>query len=171
MDKNFFIQIIGIVAVCFFISSIQLKNKKDLLFFQLLANIFYAIEYFLLNANVAAFMNITSVIRCIILKNCDQKNKKPPFYLLFILVTIIILLGCFNVKEIIDLIPICIVLLYTISTWQDNMKIIRILFIVASIFWIIYNIYVGAYTILIGNAFELISGIISLIRFDLKKDN
>ena len=45
------------------------------------------------------------------------------------------------------------------------MKIVRIFFVIAAFLWIVYNLHVGAVMPLIGNVFEIISGILALIRF------
>lgn len=165
---NYLSQIVGIIAFIFFVSSIQLKNKKKLLLFQLLANLFYALQYILLNVFVAGGMNILSTIRCLILYFYDKKKKEPSKILLWVFIVIIITIGILTYSNYLSIIPIGITLLYTISTWQDDMQSIRILFVIAAIFWVIYNISVGAYTALIGNAFEITSGIISIIRYNKK---
>ena len=33
-------------------------------------------------------------------------------------------------------------IIYIVSTWQNNMKIVRIFFVVAAFLWIIYNLHV-----------------------------
>ena len=44
---------------------------------------------------------------------------------------------------------------------------IYISFIIAAVLWIIYNFYIGTYTPMIGNVFEIISGLVAMYR--LKK--
>ncbi len=164
---NLLAQVILFIAFLFFISSIQMKEKRKLVFLQLIANLFYGIGYWILNVKTAVCMNFISVIRCIILY--FTKKKKPPIIYLFILISLIIIIGIITYQNLLSIIPICITILYTISTWQDDMKVIRYLFIIAAIFWIIYNLYVGAYAAIIGNIFEIISGIIAIIRFKKKQ--
>lgn len=167
---NLIAWIIGIIAFLVFISSIQLKNKKKFLILQLIANFLYGIQYVLLITPEAAYMNFISVIRCFIFYLYEDEKKKPPVLILIILLSLITLVGCFTINRWIALIPVAITIIYTISSWQKNMKIIRLCFTIAACFWIIYNLSVGAYTSLIGNAFELISGIVSMIRFKNKRD-
>lgn len=161
-------QIIGIVAFLTFIFSVQKKNKKKLLILQLIANFLYGIQYLLLLAPTASFMNFISVIRCYIFYIYEEKNKKPSKLVLTSILIFIILIGIFTVNNYLSIIPVAIAILYTISTWQKNMNITRWCFTIAAMLWILYNISVGAYTSLIGNSFELISGITSLIRFKKK---
>lgn len=160
---NIVAQIISLVGFIFFILSIQLQEKRKLIIMQFIANLLYGIGYFILNVKIAFFMNIISCIRCILIYY--SKNYKPKYIYLFILICLIVFLGFTNYTNVLSLIPICITLLYTISTWQNDMKIIRYCFIIAAFIWIFYNYKVGAYVVLFGNIFEIISGIVSLKRY------
>lgn len=162
---NIIAQIIGGIAVLFFASSIQLKEHKRLLIFQLIGNFFYSIQYFCLNAVGAGFMNLTSVARCLLLYNYDTKKKKKPWYTLVLFVIIIGIIGVFTIKNPLDFIPILIALGYTLSTYQDNRLIISITFLVAACLWVFYNIKVGAYASLLGNVLEFSSGVVATYRY------
>ena len=63
---NLFAQLFGIFGLIFLIVSIQNNRKKVILFFQIFANVFYGIQYFLLNSLSAGLMNLISLIRCIV---------------------------------------------------------------------------------------------------------
>lgn len=158
-------QIIAFIAFILFVLSIQMKEKKKLVIYQLFANLLYGISYFLLNSPVAFIMNMVSVLRCLILY--FSKGKPSKLYL-FLLILIIINVGIFMYDTPLSLIPICITLLYTISTWQDDMRLVRYLFVTGGIFWTLYNYSAGAYIAIMGNIFEIISGSISIIRYKKK---
>ena len=165
--NNFIAQTLGIFAFLIFISSVQFKNKKHILLAQLSANILYGILYLFLNIPTTAYMNFISVLRCILFYKYD--NKKVPLWCLIFLLTIIGITSIFTFDGYLSLIPIIITILYTTSTWQNNTKFIRIVFTICSVFWIYYNLSVKAITALFGNIFELVSGIISLIRYRKKR--
>lgn len=61
-------------------------------------------------------------------------------------------------------------LLYAYAVWQDNLTIYRMITIIGSIGWIIYNCIVGAYVSILGNSFQLLSAIIAIIRLDLRRN-
>ena len=88
-----------------------------------------------------------------------------------IICVIIIVIGIITVDTPLMLIPILATLFYTYSSWQNNMQKLRIIYIVAAIFWLYYNLTVGAYVSLIGNTLEIISGTSSLIKYRNKKGN
>lgn len=114
-------------------------------------------------------MNIISVIRCAIFYLYENKNKKIPIYYLIVLVIMIIILGIISYDGIFSLLPTIITLIYTISIYQDNDKVIRISYTICGILWVFYNYEVGAYTIMIGNVVEVISGFVSILRYRYKK--
>ena len=163
---NILAQILSLIAFTFFVLSVQAKEKSKLIKQQLIANILYGISYLMLGVKIAFYMNIISSIRCIIINY--TKKEQPSRIYLWGLMVLIAVAGIYNYDNILSLMPIIITIIYTLSTWQDNMKLIRYSFIVAGVMWIFYNLTVGAYGSIVGNVFEIISGIISIKRF--KKD-
>lgn len=165
---NIVAQCIGLLGFLAFVSSIQAKEKKKVMLFQLIANLLYGVSYFLLSVKSAFLMSLVSAIRCAIL--FFTKKEKPLKIFLFLLLAMIVIITVFTYDGPLSLIPAMITAMYTISTWQNNMTIIRYAFIAAGLLWIFYNFNVGAYVIIIGNTFEVISGIVSLKRFQKKPD-
>lgn len=159
---NIIAQVISICALIFFALSVQMKEKKKLLLFQLVANLLYGISYILLDVKIAFYMNLISCLRCIILY--FSKKDKPSVMFFLLILGLILYAGIYNYEDLLSLIPIVITIIYTVSTWQNNMKVIRYGFISAGVVWIFYNFIVGAYASIISNLFEIISGIIALNR-------
>lgn len=157
-------QIIGLLAIICWVMSIQQKNKEKILMNQMFANTLYTIQYVLLGAYSASAMNITSAIRSLVFYN-DEKKHKQSKLTGSILIAAIIIIGIITYSSPISTIPILITIAYTYSVWQSNLKITRIIFIIAAIIWIYYNLKVGAYVSIVGNILEIISGIISIKRF------
>lgn len=161
-------QIIGLIAFFLFVYSVQVKDKKKLLALQLIANFLYGIQYVLLLAPTAGYMNFISVARCFVFYWYDDKKKKAPIWVLIAFCLLALVVVALSMDSFFTLIPIGITIAYAISSWQNNMKIVRVTFTICAIGWIFYNLSVDAYTALIGNVFELTSGIISLIRYNRK---
>ena len=162
---NYIAQIIGIISVILWIYSVQNKKQHKILFFQFLANLGYAIQYLLIKAYSASAMNLSSSLRSLIF-SIKRKHKKKisKLWLIFFLISIIIL-GIITYDGLLSLLPTIITIFYAISSWVKDVKVMRIVFILAAFGWIYYNIQVHAYAAIIGNVFEIISGFISLIRF------
>ena len=158
-------QVLALFAILFWVISILLKNKKNILLMQVIANGIYGIEYLLLGAFSAASMNFLSFLRLLVYYFYALLNIKMPKWILFVFITLVLLFGIITYDGLISLLPIIITVLYTHAFWQNNLNVARIIYIVAAIIWIYYNYEVGAYVGIIGNILEIITGLISLIKY------
>jgi len=166
---NILPHIFGAFALGCWISSVQVKKKVNILVLQLLANIFYAIQYFLLGFFSTGLTNLVSVFRCFTFSLNAKKNKENPLWLLLLILFSIFILALFFCRTLIDIIPILATFLYTISTWQNDTKYLRCIFILCAVLFLLYNFIIGAYIALIGNLFEILSGVVSIIRLEKQK--
>ncbi len=158
-------QILALFAILFWVISILLKNKKNILLMQVIANGIYGIEYLLLGAFSAASMNFLSFLRLLVYYFYTSLNIKMPKWILFVFIALVLLFGIITYDGLISLLPIIITVLYTYAFWQNNLNVARIIYIVAAIIWIYYNYEVGAYVGIIGNALEITTELISLIKY------
>ena len=158
-------QVLALFAILFWVISILLKNKKNILLMQVIANGIYGIEYLLLGAFSAASMNFLSFLRLLVYYFYALLNIKMPKWILFVFIALVLLFGIITYDGLISLLPIIITVLYTYVFWQNNLNVARIIYIVAAIIWIYYNYEVGAYVGIIGNALEITTGLISLIKY------
>lgn len=158
-------QVLASFAILFWVISILLKNKKNILLMQVIANGIYGIEYLLLGAFSAASMNFLSFLRLLVYYFYALLNIKMPKWILFVFISLVLLFGIITYDGLISLLPIIITVLYTYAFWQNNLNVARIIYIVAAIIWIYYNYEVGAYVGIIGNILEITTGLISLIKY------
>ncbi|MCI8965108.1 MAG: YgjV family protein [Clostridia bacterium] len=162
-------QIAGIFAMLVFAIVPQQKSKKRSLIMQIISDIFYGIQYLLLNAFSAVASNVIGAVNKYIFYVFAKKNKNVPIIILFIYIAITIVSGILTFTNILSVFPIFLSILYTYGAWQSNLKIYRIISVVGAALWIIYNFSVGAYIGAIGNVIQLISAIIAVIRLDIIK--
>lgn len=158
-------QVLALFAILFWVISILLKNKKNILLMQVIANGIYGIEYLLLGAFSAASMNFLSFLRLLVYYFYALLNIKMPKWILFVFIALVLLFGIITYDGLISLLPIIITVLYTYAFWQNNLNVARIIYTVAAIIWIYYNYEVGAYVGIIGNILEITTGLISLIKY------
>ena len=87
-------QIIGLIIVVLSIIGFQQKNGERFLFYQIIINILYVIQYILLEAFTGAVICTISIIRCIVFWKYKKENKKTPieFLILFIILSIIFII-------------------------------------------------------------------------------
>lgn len=163
-------QIIGFIGLVFLVTSLQSNKKGIILFLQLFANLFYGLQYVLLNSLSACLMSLVSFTRCIVFYFYDKKGEKEiPETSFYLLIIACIVVGIFTYTNILSVVPVLATILYTYALWQKDLKIFRKLSCLISGLWITFNFSVGAYVVLIGSVFELISTIIAIYRFDIKK--
>lgn len=163
-------QILGIIGIISLSISMQYNKKKQILVFKIAANTFYGLQYLCLNAMPAMLMSIVSLVRCVIFFAFENKNKKVPIYVLLIILALIIVTPIFLNYGVMGFFPLIGTLIYTIGTWQKNLNVFRIITLITACIWIGYNVFVGAYSSLIGNVFEVITSLIAIYRFNLNDD-
>ena len=165
---NFIIaQIFGVIALIILVISFQNNKKERLLRLQMFSSLLYAIQYVFLKAYTGFAMNIICMIRNLIFNKF--KDKRPPLYYLVIIIVLMVISSFFTFNGIISLLPTIAVILYSIALWNGNMKIIRATEIISCTLFIIYDIKVLAFTGLIATIIEMISAILALYRFDIKR--
>lgn len=162
-------QFFGILVIISNVMAMQMKNKKQIIFMFILANLFSAINFVLLQSYSGAIICIFSIIQTFINKIFEKKEKQVPKTIIAIYIIISIILGAITFNSYIDVLPIICSILYTITIIQHKEKNIRIISLANIILWIIYDIVYQAYTAAISDSFMTISTIIGIYRFDYKK--
>lgn len=167
---NLLAQVIGIAAILFFALSPQQKTKGRVLIFQSISSILYALQYVLLGAFSAVATNLIGLAKNLVFYRYAKENKDIPVIALGIYSGFIIVFGFLTYTNPISVIPVVLSLVYAYGIWQMNLKIYRGIAVVGAIVWIIYNLMVGAYVSVLGNAFQFASAVIAVWRLDIKKE-
>ena len=159
-------QIFGTIAAILSIVALLCKNKKKLLKVQLLANLLYSIQYWIMNAMSASFVTLIAIFRSLFFTN--ENNKKIK---IATLVTAAIISGIFSFNGThLSIIPIFCSIVCIFGASIKNVRYYKLVYGACSAIWIYYNICVGAYVIIIANICEIISAIIGYYRYE-KHDN
>lgn len=169
MIETIIYNIASVFAIILFISSVQFEKKKDILLVQTFASFCYMVSYYILGALSGFYTEIVEQIKNITFIHFEKKNKKIPTIYLLIFLLLLIIIAIFTYDGIHSLIPLTINIIYFISSYIKNPWALRFFMIVCATLWGLYNFFVHAYIVIIGNVIEIISAIISLVRF--KNDN
>lgn len=162
---------VSVLSIFLFVASVQFKKKKDILLVQAFASMSYFIVYFILGAYSGCAIELIEQIKDFVFYFFERKNKIIPVALLILFVGLLITASIVTYDGIISLLPLIINLSYFISSYLKNPKYIRIVMLICGFIWLAYNLLIGAYIIIIGNVLEIVSAIISLIRYKDKKTN
>lgn len=156
---------VSILSIFLFVSSVQFKEKKNILLVQTFASMSYFIVYYILGAFSGCAIELIEQTKDIVFYFFEKKKVSIPLILLVIFVTLLITASIITYDGLYSLLPLIINLSHFISSYLKNPKYIRVVMLICGFIWLIYNIIIGAYIIIIGNVLEIISATISLIRY------
>jgi hypothetical protein len=164
MNYNLFVQSIAIIALAVFALSFHAKTKKNIIIINTIGLIIFIIHFYLLQAWTGVMLNILNCVIAILLifreENKYINNKIFLLSSLFIL-TLVTFFTWEGYHSIFALLGICFV---TIAKWQQKKIHLRLIFILASLSWIIYDYFVGSSGGIISEIIIIISLFISIIR-------
>lgn len=157
--------IVSILSIFLFVISIQFKDKKDILLIQTFASMCYFIAYLILGSYSGCAIELIEQTKDIVFYRYEKKKKEISIILLIIFVSSLIIASIITYDGFYSLMPLIINLLYFVSSYFKNPKYMRITMLLCGFLWIYFNFKVGAYIIIIGNILEIISAMISLVRY------
>ena len=161
---NILAQIFGTIAIILSFKSYQCKKRCSFLTLQTLVNVFYGIQYLLLNAYSGGVTSLISIIKNLSFYGYVRNDKKVPVYVLIIMESIFIMTGILTYDGLISIIPVLISCFYTWAGWQNSLKTTCVAGMISAALWIIYNAYAGAYVSLIASVIEIIGSTIGFIK-------
>lgn len=161
--------ILSILAFIALILSICIKDREKSLGVQSLNCLFEAMYSFTINAFTGAFLSIINFIRTFIFMQ-SVKIKRNIYVFILIMFESIIVLNCiYTWNGIISLLPTIGSIIRTYCLWQSNMKLVRISGITTGILYGLYYLYYQSWFIVAGDIILLITSIISIYKYDIKK--
>ena len=151
-------QLFVLFGYLFLFATYYAKTRIWILIFNTIALINMGIGFILLGAFSGLAIVFISITRNIIFfirdkktsKNQDSSNKDTLLLLGLVLISAI--LTYFTSQSILGWLPFIAATLYTVSIWQKNIKIYRMLGVLSCSFWVVYQIYIQSPT---GLIFEI----------------
>jgi len=162
-------QIIGIIGAGLAIIATQMKNKNKYLICYALSYAFFIINMLLLKAYAGAVNCFILMLLTII--STRYEKKKFPNWLLIIFIVVILIGNIITYSNIFSLLPAIASYIYLIILLSKNMKVVRKSTVALRVLWAIYDFIVKAYTTFALDIFSVVSSIIAIYRFDMKKTN
>ena len=142
----------------------------------LIAHIGQTTAMAMLNGYTGAAMATIMIARDLILLLQEKKkakgkeiNKNFDLIILIITIILVILLTIFTYNGLLSLLSVAATLITTFALWQKNVKIYKILGIIAGILWLAYNIFILSIMGIILETILIICSIIGYIK-DVKKE-
>ena len=140
------------------------KNRNKVLIFNIVVDILHIVAMLLLKGYSGAAMGVVSLYRDIFLLIYAKKknNKKIDMFILITSIVLIIILSFITYNGIFSTLSIVATLITTFAIWQKNMKYYKLLGVISSLLWMLYNVFVFSVA---GIILELIIFIFSTIGY------
>lgn len=160
--------IIGLIAVACFLLSYQQKKRKGIILLNATSRALYILQYILLGAFDGAALDVSGMVASLLAQKKDARLIKKHLKLFIVGIDLIIIAsGLIFYRNIFSLFPIVGVLLHTSAFWLEREKHIRIVSLLGSPFWLVFNITSGAYGSAIGDTLSILSILIAIFRYDI----
>lgn len=175
-----FAQALGLGAMVCNVISMQQKNRKNLLLFQMVVSTLFTVSFFLLGAYAAFLQNIVATARNILFSREKMSEKASKiwtgvFIALFLLaygLTFWLFGEPFNARTaVINALPTVAMCIMSVAFGMRSVFKIRALSIVNAVLWLIYSIIFVSVGDIISETLSIVSSTVGIIRFDLKKND
>lgn len=160
--------IIGVCAVALFLLSYQMKTRKQIVLTNAVSRTLYVVQYLLLGAFEGAALDVVGIVASVLAQNRD-KYKKYTLWVCLGINGLIVAAGLLLWRNWFSLLPMLGVLFHTGAFWLTNEKHIRLLSLLGSPCWLIYNLYSQAYGSALGDGLTICSIIVALFRYKERK--
>ena len=161
-------QVVGVFGLVFALSSFQLKKRKHIMLFQMLASMMFSAQFFMLGAFTGGCMDLISFVRTLIFSNNNKKWASSKWWLVGFIVVMIVT-GIMTWQDGWSIFAILGSILSTVALWMKKEKHIRMVSLTVGPCWIVYGIVTGAYTSVLNEVLALASIVIGMLRHDRKK--
>ena len=142
-------QIITIIYFAILSLSYLLKDRRKILGANFIAHIGQTTAMAMLNGYTGAAMAIIMMLRDLIFLIIESRklkgkeiNKKLDLVILIVTIALMIILTIFTYNGPLSLLSVLATLVTTFALWQKDVKIYKILGVIAGIFWLAYNIFI-----------------------------
>ena len=162
-------QILGIVAIVVSVFSMLLKNKTHILLLSILYNILTIVTYLLLGKYLGCILVGVLTLKGLVYFIFAQKKLKPNIFVFITFEVAILVTSIFLWQSWADIFILLNSLINTFTTWQDNVKVLKIGAVICSVFLVLYDVFVGAYVYVISEVLYGGAALVSILW--KKKDN
>ena len=159
--------IIALIAASFSLIIGILKNRKKIIYIQIIQSFTFTLSNIILGGFSGAIANFISTFRNIL----SYKEKLTKAMIIIIILVSTILTLIFNNLGFIGLLPLFYTIIYTLFiNIKDEIK-FKIIIIITSFFWLIYDITIKAYTSTFFDIYVIITSAITAYQIYKYKHN
>ena len=169
MLNMFLVQVIGAIGYSTLALSYFKKEKKQILFMQIIAYIFFTIHYYLLNGITGALCNLIGLFALVTIYFFDKYKLKNKVFISILFIIALLAINIITFQNLYSIFPMIASTIVIISFLEDNENTIRWIGVLATICWLLYAIVYKSYIAIVFEVITLINVIIAFAK-NLKKD-
>jgi len=162
-----FAQSISVITAALSALALQLKNMKQVLMLNIIANLLGALSFVLLGAYPGAAISSLAVFHVAIMYVYNKKGKKPGLPVIILFIILYILCSLLSYSSLLDILPVLAAACFAVGTAQENSTHFRFWNFMNPVFWMIYDLSVRAYGNFAVHVIIFISIVVGILRIDL----
>lgn len=165
-----FSQICGLIVAVSAIVSMQLKSIQWTLACLLVCNGVGAVSYILLGGFSGCGIYLVALAQTVVYFIFRVKNKTAPRALAVVFILAYAACSLSTYQTPIDILSALAALTCALGLIQEKPAAYRAIMLANGLIWSVYDLNVGAYTMILSHAATVISALIGIIRIDLKRE-
>lgn len=162
-------QILGFLVFLFVFASMQTKNIKHVLLCQIGCNGFGMISYVLLGGFSGCGIYLVATVQSVIFYFIRKNGKEEPKWLNPVIILAYIVCSAVTLKGWLDLVPMLAAVLCAVGIAQKKPTNYRITMLLNGAVWVIYDVCMGAYTMLASHIITVGAALLGILRLDILK--
>lgn len=156
-----------VVAYACLGASYIVKNKNFISLLGACSFLGFSLAYVFISAWSGFAMALIGLLRNLAFLFIEKLNSKKDFWKNFSLIlTLVAVIVCsiFTYSGVLSLMAAAAAVIYSFAVWNKKGKLYRILGMIASICWIIYNCFVQLYISVLFELIMIVCGVIGLVK-------
>ena len=162
-------QIVGLISSAIIIYIAFGKDIRRILIGEFCVNFTVALTYFLLRAYLGALLCVVATVHTFISYAYKKREKSFPIVLTVLFCAIYVALGIVGGEKLLDYLPTVCSVLFAFAIIQKNPPAYNIFNATKSAVWVVYDIFIGAYTTAFAHFFVFVSAIVAIATFNKRK--
>lgn len=158
----------GLVFVAVFLA-LQMSDMKRALLCQIACNVLGMLSYVLIGGISGCGIYLVAAFQSLVFYLYRRSEKQEPRWLYPIIFAAYIGCSALTFRGASDIVPAVAALLCAFALIQKNTLYYRILLLLNGVTWIVYDLFMGAYTMLASHIFVVVSAVLGLVRFHILK--
>ncbi len=165
---NFLVDGLGVLGIATTVMIFQQKERKPLLYWKLATDFIWLLHYLLLGAYSACVTTAVSIFRSAVFLHADRKWAQSPAWL-YIFLGASLGLTLLVWQDMYSLLTLTGSFLSIIAYWMKNPRITRFLSVPSAACILVYNIAYHSREGVLCDTFLIISAIVGIVRYDIRK--